>query len=984
MNESPEAKRETSGRGERILHVVTLSCLAFAHPLLDLIGRTPEFLAIRRIDTSELAVMLGLLLLLIPSPFAVVALAGDAAGRRAGRIGAAIAIGLLAVPIALRLESASGMLDGVTAVAIAAVAGAGAAWLYHRKAGIRSFVTWLSPALVVVPILFVAQPGVRRAVAPPAESRGAAASGASAPVFMVILDELSFNAIVDDAGLVDAARYPNLAALARRSTWYRNAWTVADTTNVSIPAMLTGKFPRAGALPLLSDYPVNLFTILGGDYTIRADEPITRLCPPNANSYAPATSHENVGRFTTLGVDLSVVWLHLVLPPQYRRNLPSISMSWEGFLTHEDGSPSGRGEPAPPATASELYAIAVEKLTQGNRPERFREFLGTIDAEDSKALYFTHVMLPHTPWEHFPSGHLYDPNGGRIPGLDGDAWGRDEGLVRLGAARYLLQTEFIDHLVGELVAAVEKADLFDRSLIVIVSDHGVAFHPGDQRRGYTPENAADTVPIPLIVKAPFQKEGTIVDEHVTTLDILPTMLRLLGVVPPHDLAGESAFVAGSGPSPSLRLSTVSSGEVLVDIAALATRRIESARALRTLIGPATDPYRASRSAPRPELLGRRVDSLPLRDGVVRASLFEPDAYRNYDRRAARLPAFVTGALRSEAETPLDLALAIDGTIVATARSVPAGAQVHELAALLPESALESPFKELSIYRVVDLNGEASGGLALERTATGSRRTYRLDRDKNGGVRHLLVDGVPIPLGRKLDGWIESAARKDGSIRVTGWAADVTNRKLAAEVVVFHRDTPVASGGTWVAKGYVAEGLGEPAYVLSGFEFDIAATAVPQLENEGLRAFAISEDGNATELGTMFLRVEQGAGGEEIVRSNGTRIPVRAGAIDGRIEAVELHENGTALRGWSANRARAVPAARIVVTLDGRVVKEEAPSLERPDLAQPGGAAPRCGFLMHFDVKPAEARSALESGRARVLALSGRGEASELRVSRPGR
>ena len=67
-------------------------------------------------------------------------------------------------------------------------------------------------------------------------------------------------------GHIDAARYPNFARLARDATWYRNATTVADYTERAVPALLTGDRPTTAALPIASDHPESLFTLLGGNY----------------------------------------------------------------------------------------------------------------------------------------------------------------------------------------------------------------------------------------------------------------------------------------------------------------------------------------------------------------------------------------------------------------------------------------------------------------------------------------------------------------------------------------------------------------------------------------------------------------------------------------------------------------------------------------------------------------------------------------------
>lgn len=965
------------------LHVVTLSCLAFALPVLDLVGRTAEFLVIRRIGAGELSALLGALIALPPLPFLAIALAGELAGRRAGRACTAVVAGFLAGLIALRVESAGTLADGFPSLAVAALVGIAFGLLYHRRPLVRSFVTFLAPALLIVPLAFLMRAEVRRAISPPHESNAARISGAPAPVFFLVFDELSFAALVDEHGVIDAARYPNLARLAGTSTWYRNAHTAADTTNVSIPAMLTSRFPRVGSLPFLADHPVNLFTLFGGAYTIRADEPITRLCPERLNTFTP-DSAPFMNRITSVITDLSVVWLHLELPPAFRRLLPSISSSWEGFAAGPAGASAPHTPPAQPKNAAEFYDLAVSELSKGRRAERFRQFLRGIDAHSDKTLNFAHVMLPHTPWEHFPSGQLYTVDGGRIAGLDGDSWQNDAEAVRMGAVQYLMQTEFVDRLVGEFVRTLESANIFDDALIVIVSDHGVSFRPGDKRRGYSTGNAADVVPIPLLIKAPKQRTGAIVDEPVTTLDILPTMVDLLGVTTGAAFEGRSTVAAAPATVRKQLIATAEANALPVDIATIDANKYETVRALARLLGPRDDPYRAGRSAPRAELLGRSVSSLQLRDGNLLASLFNPDSYRNYDVGNARVPALVAGAVRNTENELSELALAINGTIVATARTGAGRDGLQLFGAILPEAAFETRFDDVVIYRVVDQEEGTRSEPTLERTRSGSRRAYRLTTDEQGRPQSLVADGAVFPLGRKLDGWIESTEDNHGMVRITGWAADVTGKRLASEVVVFHGDAQVASGGTWVAKGYVAAGLGESAYMLSGFSFDVPSSALPRLARNGVRAFAISDDGNATELGTLFLRVENGPEGERLVRSNGVRYSVVSRVLDGATEAVETDGEGTALRGWAADRERNSGAERVVVVFNGRAVKEVVPLDERSDLEWPGGVAPPCGFRMHFDVRPEAARDALRSGRARVFATSaGSLTASELRLAPQG-
>ena len=71
----------------------------------------------------------------------------------------------------------------------------------------------------------------------------AAATGDRPPVVMILFDEFPLSSLLDAKGRIDRRVYPNFAALADQSTWYRNATGVAGYTPWALPAMLTGNYP---------------------------------------------------------------------------------------------------------------------------------------------------------------------------------------------------------------------------------------------------------------------------------------------------------------------------------------------------------------------------------------------------------------------------------------------------------------------------------------------------------------------------------------------------------------------------------------------------------------------------------------------------------------------------------------------------------------------------------------------------------------------
>jgi len=69
-----------------------------------------------------------------------------------------------------------------------------------------------------------------------------------------------------EKGHIDSVRYPNFAALAASSTWYRNATTMYDITDWSVPAILSGQLRRADQLPIRAGIRMLLIITDGEGY----------------------------------------------------------------------------------------------------------------------------------------------------------------------------------------------------------------------------------------------------------------------------------------------------------------------------------------------------------------------------------------------------------------------------------------------------------------------------------------------------------------------------------------------------------------------------------------------------------------------------------------------------------------------------------------------------------------------------------------------
>ena len=116
-----------------------------------------------------------------------------------------------------------------------------------------------------------------------------------------------------------------------------------------------------------------------------------------------------------------------------------------------------------------------ERIGNDDPPARFEETIKAIGEPGSRPpLVFLHTSIPHIPWHFTPEGKRYE-TGVSLPGVIDGTWVGPQWLADQGFQRHLLQTEYTDKLLGDLLGRMRKAGLYDRALLVVLADHGVSF-----------------------------------------------------------------------------------------------------------------------------------------------------------------------------------------------------------------------------------------------------------------------------------------------------------------------------------------------------------------------------------------------------------------------------------------------------------------------------------------------------------------------------
>ena len=107
---------------------------------------------------------------------------------------------------------------------------------------------------------------------------------------------------------------------------------------------------------------------------------------------------------------------------------------------------------------------------------------------------------------------------------------------REGIGAYYACISFMDAQVGLLMEALERNQLWDRTLIVFIGDNG--YHLGEHGGMWHKEsNFEESARVPLLIVAPGKQTNAVSHRPVELLDLYPTICHLAGLPIPKGLQG---------------------------------------------------------------------------------------------------------------------------------------------------------------------------------------------------------------------------------------------------------------------------------------------------------------------------------------------------------------------------------------------------------------------------------------------------------------
>jgi hypothetical protein len=470
----------------------------------------------------------------------------------------------------------------------------------------------------------------------PRAQRGAAA--AKRPyVVLLVMDEFPGDSLLERRRRIDPVRYPNFAALAEDATWFRNAYSVYDSTTKAVPLIMDGIRPHPGTTADRRDHPHSIYTTFARHgYRIVDSEEASALCPPSicrgGRSRRPAIIPNLLGgrpqRFNrwvrSIKAGKPTLWVkHLLLPHGPYLYLPS----------------GARTRPGPGDLLHGMNTV----------PGFHDEFL----TRHNEQRYL--LQLGYT----------------------------DRLLGRL--VRQLKRERIYDDTL--IVATADHGIAFQVGV--------------QTRRSVNPSNVQELTPVPLLVKRPGQRRGRISDVYARTLDVTPTIADVLGWKLPYRTDGHSAFGPITRRRHAVTLTTRDFSSIVHISGRRweARRRAVVRRRLRQF-GSGDLASLFTGIGPHRELIGRGAGH-PARAAGVRAALAEPGLFADVEPDSGVVPTQIAGDLSGgRAGTKRDLAVAVNGRIEAVGRSFYLRGDPNEhFALMVPESSLHEGRNSVELYEL---------------------------------------------------------------------------------------------------------------------------------------------------------------------------------------------------------------------------------------------------------------------------------------------
>ncbi|MDQ2632585.1 MAG: choline-sulfatase [Pseudomonadota bacterium] len=342
-------------------------------------------------------------------------------------------------------------------------------------------------------------------------------------ILILMVDQLNGTLFPD--GPADFLHVPNLKALAARSARFANTYTASPLCAPARASFMSGQLPSRtrvydNAAEFASDIPTYAHHLRRAGYQTTLSGKMHFVGPDQLHGYEE--------RLTTDIYPADFGWT-----PDYTK--PGERIDW---WYHNLGSVTGAGVAEITNQLEyddEVAYHATRKLYDLARGHDARPWCLTVS--------FTH---PHDPyvarkdfWDLYADCAELEPAVAPIPFEEQDAHSKRLMLasdhanfpitaedVRRSRRAYFANISYIDRKIGEILDVLKRTRQDDDTIVVFLSDHGDML--GERGMWFKMSFLEGSARVPLMIAAPGMASGRI-DQPVSTLDVVPTLVDLAGV-----------------------------------------------------------------------------------------------------------------------------------------------------------------------------------------------------------------------------------------------------------------------------------------------------------------------------------------------------------------------------------------------------------------------------------------------------------------------
>lgn len=327
----------------------------------------------------------------------------------------------------------------------------------------------------------------------PADTATASSTRGPIPVIIYVIDTLR----ADRLGLYGYGRptSPRLEALAKESVVFERAEATGPWTLPSVSSLLTSRYPCEHGM-------INLGLKLSPKIPTLAEN-------LQGLGFATVAYYQNdiVGPISGLDRGYQVT--------EHRADIDTLDQDVKAFLDRAGGQPFL------------LYLHTMEPHTPFYTPTRYFEKLGAFAGIDDREAF-------RSAWIDYRKAWYRDSRAQKPLGTTDTTAELDQAIASLRTMRqnvdviYDAAVLFADDELGQTIDIVKDHGLWDQALFIVMADHGEEL---DDHGLWLHDQSVyqELLHVPLLIHFPDGRfAGTRVDQRVSLLDVMPTILDYLG------------------------------------------------------------------------------------------------------------------------------------------------------------------------------------------------------------------------------------------------------------------------------------------------------------------------------------------------------------------------------------------------------------------------------------------------------------------------